>query len=127
MKLAIWLKALTLFGFSFVELAVSFVRMIILTHILGPYEFGFAAAISATYATFEQFTDLSIYRYVFSKSRAEYAEAMAGAHALTILRGSFIAGCALVVAYPVACALPGCGGWPSFAWLAPISLIRSFE
>lgn len=127
MKFAIWLRALTLFGFSFLEIAVPFVRTFILTHLLGPYEFGFAVAISITYSTFEQFTDLSLYRFIFSKPRSEYKEAIAGAHALTILRGLSIASCVLIVSYPLACTLAGCSDWPSFAWLAPVMIIRSFE
>jgi O-antigen/teichoic acid export membrane protein len=121
------LKALPLFGFSFVEIAVAFVRTFILTHILGPYEFGFAAAISATYATIEQIADMAIFRFVSSSPRSVQAEAMAAAHALTILRGLFLAGCILIFSYPISCALASCGNWPSFAWLAPVTIIKSFE
>jgi len=121
------LKALPLFGFSFSEISVAFVRMFILTHILGPFEFGFAAAISAAYATIEQITDIAIFRFVSSSPRSVQVEAIAGAHALTILRGFFLATCILVFSYPIACALAGCGNWPSFAWLAPVTIIKSFE
>jgi len=127
MKLSIWLRGLPLFGFSFFEMAASFVRMLILTHVLGPYEFGFAAAISATYATIEQITDIAIYRFVFSSHRSIYHETLSGAHALTIIRGVFLAGCILVVSYPLACTLATCGDWPSFSWLAPITIIKSYE
>jgi O-antigen/teichoic acid export membrane protein len=121
------LKALPLFGLSFVDIGVAFVRMFILTHILGSYEFGFAAAISATYATVEQIADMAIYRFVSSSPRFLHSEAIAAAHALTILRGLFLAGCILVFSYPISCTLAGCGNWPSFAWLAPVTLIKSFE
>src|ERR1700682_1313813 len=113
------LKALPLFGFSFTEISVAFVRMFILTHILGPYEFGFAAAISATYATIEQIADMAIFRFVSSSPRSLHSEAIAAAHALTILRGFFLASCILIFSYSIACALAGCNEWPSFAWLAP--------
>jgi O-antigen/teichoic acid export membrane protein len=122
-----WLKALPLVGFSFVEIGVAFVRMIILTHILGPYEFGFSVAISAAYATIEQIADLAIYRFVASNPRSAYEEAIAGAHALNILRGFFLACGVLIVSYPLGCTLASCNDWPSFAWLAPVVLIRSCE
>ncbi len=121
------LKAFPLFGFSFVEIVVAFVRMFILTHILGSYEFGFAAAISATYAAVEQIADMAIFRFVSSSPRSVHSEAIAAAHALTILRGIFLAGCVLIFSYPISCALAGCGNWPSFAWLAPVTIIKSFE
>lgn len=127
MRRPVWLKALPLFGFSFVETAVAFVRTLILTHLLGPYEFGFAVAISAAYATFEQITDLAIFRFVLSSPRLEYNQAVAGAHALTILRGFFLSCCILIISYPMACTLVSCGNWSSFAWLAPAVMIKSFE
>jgi O-antigen/teichoic acid export membrane protein len=121
------LKALPLFGFSFTEITVAFVRMFILTHILGSYEFGFAAAISATYAAVEQIADLAIYRFVSSSPRSVHSDAIAAAHALTILRGLFLAACVVIFSYPISCALAGCDNWPSFAWLAPVTIIKSFE
>lgn len=127
MRRPVWLKALPLFGFSFVETAVAFVRTLILTHVLGPYEFGFAVAISAAYATIEQIADLAIYRFVLSSPRSEYDQAVAGAHALTVFRGIFLASCLLIISYPMACTLANCGDWPSFAWLAPAVMIKSFE
>lgn len=127
MRRPVWLKALPLFGFSFVEMAVAFVRTLILTHVLGPYEFGFAVAISAAYATIEQTSDLAIYRFVSSSPRAVYDRAVAGAHALTIFRGFFLACCILIISYPMACTMAHCGDWPSFAWLAPAAMIKSFE
>lgn len=127
MKLSVWLRALPLFGFSFVEMAVSFVRAIILTHFLGPHEFGFAIAISAAYATIEQITDLAIFRFVAANPRSVYAEAIAGAHALNIFRGAILACFVLIISYPAACMLADCGDWPSFAWLAPVVMLKSFE
>jgi O-antigen/teichoic acid export membrane protein len=127
MRRPVWLKALPLFGFSFVEMAVAFVRTFILTHLLGPYEFGFAIAISATYATIEQIADLAIYRFVSSSPRSVYDRAVAGAHALTVVRGFFLACFVLLISYPVACTLAKCGDWVSFAWLAPAVMIKSFE
>lgn len=121
------LKSLPLFGFSITEMLVAFVRMFILTHILGSYEFGFAAAISATYATIEQIADLAIFRFVSSSPRLVHSEAIAAAHALTILRGIFLASCVLIFSYPIACTFAGCNNWASFAWLAPVIMIRSLE
>ena len=127
MNSAIGLRTLPLVLFSFVEIAVAFLRMIILTHILGPYEFGLVAGVSAAYATFEQITDMSIYRFVLSSARPIYSEAVAGAHAVTVLRGIVVAGLILSFSFPVSCALGSCRNWPTFALLAPVYLIKSFE
>lgn len=127
MKLAFSLRASTLLALSFTEMMIAFVRMMILTHILGPYEFGFAAAISATYALIEQMTDIAIFRFVLSTPRSNYKEALSAAHALGIARGIFVAVCILILSYPTACVLASCNNWPSFAWLAPVAMIRSFD
>lgn len=121
------LKVLPLFGFSLTEISVAFVRMFILTHILGSYEFGFAAAISTIYATIGQITDVALYRFVGSNSRSVFIEAIAGAHALSLLRGLLLSCCILIVSRPLACVFTGCEEWPSFAWLALVMMIASFE
>lgn len=127
MSRAGWLKALPLFGFSAVEISVAFIRALVLTRFLGPYEFGFASAISLAFATAILVTDLAIYRFVLSTRRTEFSEVMASAHAIMIVRGILIALCILIVAYPLACTLSNCAGWTSFAWLAPIMVIASLE
>jgi O-antigen/teichoic acid export membrane protein len=127
MKLAIGLAALTLFSFSFFETIISFVRSLILTHTLGSYEFGFASAIAVTSATFGQITDIAIYRFVYSSPRSVYAEAIAAAHAIALVRGFFVGGCVLLASLPVACSFATCTDWPSFALVAPIPIIQSFD
>ncbi len=127
MKLAITLKALPLFMATFFETAVPFVRTLILTHLLAPYEFGFASALAATSATFSQITDIAIYSFVSSSPRSVYAEAIAGAHAVSIMRGFCVGGLLLLASRPVACMFGTCDDWSSFVWLAPLMIIGSFE
>jgi O-antigen/teichoic acid export membrane protein len=127
MKLAITLKALPLFMASFFGTAVPFVRTLILTHLLAPYEFGFVSALAATYATFAQITDIAIYSFVSSSPRSVYAEANAAAHAVSIMRGFCVGSLLLLASWPVACTFGTCGSWASFVWLAPVMIIGSFE
>ncbi len=127
MNLQMFRKGAPLIIFNGFELLIVFIRMSILTRLLGAYEFGFASALSATYAAVEQITDMAIYRFVISSPRADYAAAVAAAHAVALLRGLAVAVCLLAISRPVACTMAGCSDWLSFAMLAPITLIRSFE
>lgn len=104
---------------------IPFMRTFILSHLLAPYEFGFASALAATLATFELITDIAITNFVSSSPRSVYAEAVAGAHAMSIVRGSCVSLVVLLASQPVACTLATCGDWPSFAWLAPVTFIHS--
>lgn len=119
-------RTLPLFVDSTSNIVMPFLRTFILTHLLAPYEFGFASALAATYATFELITDIAITNFVYTSPRSVYAEAVAGAHALSIMRGFCVAFLILLASKPVACTLATCGDWPSFAWLAPATLIQSF-
>ena len=47
------------------DFGTPFIRMLILTRLLTLNELGLASALAATYATFEQVTDIAIYRFVF--------------------------------------------------------------
>jgi O-antigen/teichoic acid export membrane protein len=127
MGLSAWIRVAPLFGFSFVEIAVAFVRAIILTRFLDAYEFGFASAISLVFSTALLVTDLAIYRFILSTPREEFVEALSGAHALVILRGLLVATGLLLVSVPASCTFATCGDWQSFALLAPVVLIASFE
>jgi O-antigen/teichoic acid export membrane protein len=127
MKLAIQLRGLLLFLTSFLEIAVPFVRTLIISHLLVPYEFGFASALAVTSATFSQITDIAISSFVVSSPRSVYSEALAGAHALAIVRGFLVCGLVLLACKPVACSFGVCSAWSSFAWLAPVMIISSFE
>ena len=82
-----------LFFLSVMDIATPFVRMFVLTHFLGLRELGFASALAATYGMFEQITDIAMYRFVFSVPHANYEEALAAAHALSVLRGARSACC----------------------------------
>ncbi|MGU3539290.1 lipopolysaccharide biosynthesis protein [Methylobacterium sp. A54F] len=120
-------RVLPLVGISVLEMSVSFVRMFVLTRLLGGYEFGFASALSASYAVLEQMTDLAVYRFVLSTKQDLYEEALAIAHAVSILRGLVVAAAFGLLSEPIACALTSCANWPSFAALALLPLIRGFE
>jgi O-antigen/teichoic acid export membrane protein len=120
-------KGGSLVALTATEMLVPFVRMIILTHILGPFEFGFAAALSAAYATIEQITDTGLFRFVLASPRDRYKEALATAHGIALIRGVLVAAVFLAVAYPTACTITSCGDWQSFAWLAPLTIIKSAE
>lgn len=121
------LRMLPLVGVSALEMAISFLRMFLLTRLLGGYEFGFASALSASYAVIEQLTDLAIYRFVLSTKPELYGQALSVAHALAILRGLVVAAVLAVLSKPMACTLTGCADWLSFCSLALIPLIRGFE
>lgn len=120
-------KAGPLFALSFLDIGVAFARMFALAHILGPFEFGFAAAISVTAATIGQITDIALYRFVSSSARSVFVQTIAAAHAVSVLRAIILAVLIVLFSYPIACTLVSCGNWPSFAWFAPIVLIASFE
>ncbi|MFG5117327.1 oligosaccharide flippase family protein [Methylorubrum sp. POS3] len=127
MRLAALSKMGALAFLGATEIGVPFVRMIILTRVLGPYEFGFAAALSATYGAVEQITDTSLYRFVLATSRDRYHEALATAHGIALMRGLLVAALFLALSYPVGCGMVSCGDWSAFAWLAPLPLIKSLE
>lgn len=127
MGVSLWIRAVPLFGFSFVEITVSFLRALILTRFLGPYEFGFASAISLTFATAVLITDMGVHRFVLSARRSEFVETIAAAHAITILRSFLIAVGVFIASFPLSCTFASCSDWTSFAWLAPIMLIAAFE
>ena len=124
---AVYGKALSLCSLSTVEFGTPLIRMLILSRFLNLHELGFASALAATYSTFEQITDIAIYRFVFSSPRADYEEALASAHALSLLRGCIVAALAFVAAPGIAYMLSLSADWTSFAWLSIIILARSFE
>ena len=112
---------------SVVEVASPFIRMIVLSHVLDLRELGFASALAATYGMFEQVTDIAMYRFVFSSPRADYEEALAAAHALSVARGAGV--CLLVVlSSPLIALVFGLPDqWTIFAALGAIVIIKSFE
>jgi O-antigen/teichoic acid export membrane protein len=119
-------------GFSLISLNLSqvlmpFVRTVLLTRILSSFEFGFTSALSASYSTFELITDIAIHRFVFASPRSEYREALAGAHALSIVRGAAAGTLAVAAAPGLAYVMSLAQYWTSFAWLGLAIFIRSFE
>src|SRR5690349_8074937 len=104
-------KTMPLFIDSASNTIIPFAKTFILSHLLAPYEFGFTSALAATLATFELITDIAITNFVSSSPRSVYAEAIAGAHAMSIVRGSFVALFVLLASKPVACTLATCGDW----------------
>ena len=112
---------------SGVEYGVPFIRMILMTRLLDLRELGIGSALAATYGAVEMVTDIAIYRYVYSAPREEFEEALASAHAVAIVRGAILATLLLCAAPFVAGALSLESDWSSFAWLAFVTLIRSFE
>ena len=106
---------------------IPFVRMLVLSRFLDLRELGFASALAAVYASFELVTDINMPRFVLSAPRDDYQEALAAAHALSVLRGAMVGGVALVAA-PLIAGLFSLGSqWLSFAALAAIVVVRSFE
>ena len=109
------------------DYGAPFIRMLLLSHGLSLRELGFASALTATYSAFEVMTDFAIYRFVFSQAREHYEEALASAHALSIIRGGAVGAIAIAVSPLIAASLSLSSEWLSFALLGPIVLIRSME
>lgn len=112
---------------SGLEVGFPFIRMLALSHFLDLRELGFASLLAATYATFEQVTDIAVYRFVISAPREVFAEALASAHALAVLRGLVVATLALVAAPFLARGFSVGSDWPSFAALGLLIMLRSAE
>jgi O-antigen/teichoic acid export membrane protein len=102
-------------------------RMLVLSRLLSLNELGLAAALSASYSVLETVTDISIHRFMYSTPRADYSEALASAHALSVLRGGAVAALALLCASPLASVFSGGHDWVSFAFLAAIVFVHSLE
>lgn len=109
------------------DIGVPFLRMLALSHFLDLRELGFASLLAATCATYEQVTDISIYRFVLAAPRAVFAEALGAAHALSLARGILVGSFALAVSWPVAAAFSLAADWQSFATLGIIVFARSLE
>ena len=112
---------------SGLEVGMPFVRMFALTHILSLKEVGFVSVLTAFLAFLELSTDFAIFRFVYSAPKAQFEEALASAHALSIVRGVVVCLLALCAAPFVAAAISLGEYWTSFAVLAPAILLRSFE
>jgi hypothetical protein len=78
MPLQFVFRGLSLISFSLAQLFYPLARTLILARILSSFEFGFASALAASYATFELITDIAIHRFVLASPRSEYQETLAG-------------------------------------------------
>jgi O-antigen/teichoic acid export membrane protein len=116
-----------LFLISALEYVTPFVRMLLLSRFLELRELGFCSALLASYGLLELITDMSLFRFVIATKREEYGEAMACAHALSILRGAFICVLALLAAPLFAKSFMLSDYWIDFAMLGALSFIKGFE
>jgi O-antigen/teichoic acid export membrane protein len=125
--LALAKRSQSLATLSLVEYGAPFLRMIALSRVLAFWELGFTSALSATYVSLSLLGDFSPHKFVLSAPREEYEEALAGAHALTFVRGVVIAALGLLSAPFAAAAfsLPEYVG--SFALVGAVFFIASFE
>ena len=123
----VFAKGYALFLLSLSEGGVPFVRMLAMSRFLPLRELGFASALAATYATFEQVTDFAIYRFVFSTPREDYDDALASAHGLSFLRGLTVGLLAVAASPLIAGALSLRSDWRDFALTGGIIVIRSLE
>jgi len=110
-----------------VEMGTPFLRMLVLARFLDLEGVGFSAAISAVYATIMQMTDIAINRFVFSTPREDYAEALAAAHGLSVLRGIAAAVLGLALSPWLARFITGGHHMLAFVCLAPIFFCHAFE
>ena len=120
-------RGLSLLSVGLMDFGTPFIRMLILVRMLDLNELGFASALAATYGTFEQVTDIAIYRFVVSTARVDFSEALACAHALSVLRGFVVGIAALLLAPGIAYLFSLDRDWGSFAVLAAIIFGRSLE
>jgi O-antigen/teichoic acid export membrane protein len=125
--LAIAKRSQSLALLSLAEYGTPFLRMIALSRVLALRELGFASALTATSASFGLLGDFAAHRFVLSAPREEYEEALAGAHALTFLRGIVIGALALASAPFIAAAFSLPTYWGSFALVGTVFFIGSLE
>jgi PST family polysaccharide transporter len=109
------------------EIALPFVRMLLLSRALSLGELGFASALATAYSLYDQITDMALHRYVYAEKRANLDTALAGAHGLLALRALLLAMGALAMAPLMASLFGLSGGAGDFAALAGPLLIRGFE
>jgi O-antigen/teichoic acid export membrane protein len=110
-----------------IEVGMPFLRMLALTRILPLSEVGFCAVLTAFMTFLELSTDIAAYRFVYSTPKAQFEEALAAAHALSVLRGVLLCLLAVCAAPFVAAAVSLGDDWISFAALGPAILLRCLE
>ena len=112
---------------ALLEMGTPFARMVILSRFLDLHEVGFGSALAATAATLDMSTDIAIHRFVYAAKLDEFAETLASAHALSVLRGLGVGLLAIVLAPFIAALLSVGADWKIFAALGIITFIRGFE
>jgi PST family polysaccharide transporter len=126
-RLSFLRRGQALFAISALEYLVPFIRIMLLSRFVDLRELGFCSALLASYGLFEQVTDMAFYRFVMSNPREDFSEALASAHALSILRGVLVGGLAIATAPLIADAFSLNHNWGSFMFLGCIIFVRSFE
>jgi O-antigen/teichoic acid export membrane protein len=112
---------------SLVEYGTPFFRMMALSRLLPLRELGFTSALTATNASFFLLTDFGTHRFVLSVPREDYEEALASTHALTFLRGILVGVLGIALAPLIAATFSLTEDWESFALVASVFFIGSFE
>jgi O-antigen/teichoic acid export membrane protein len=120
-------RTLPLVTVSGMDIGIPFIRMLALSHALSLRELGLASLLMAAYGTYEQVTDLAVYRYVLSAPREAFHEALAAAHALAVTRAVVLSAIAVALSYPMALIFNSGQDWGSFAMLGLITFVRPFE
>ena len=120
-------RTLPLVLVSSMDVLMPLIRMLALSHFLSLSELGLASLLAATAATYEQVTEIAVYRYVLSSPREVFHEALAAAHALAVTRGFLVGGLAAAISIPVATLFSSRADWGSFAMLGLIIVTRPFE
>ncbi len=112
---------------SAMEIGVPFARMVFFSHYLDLPELGLASLLATIAATYEQVTEIAMYRFVLSAPRALYVESLCAAHSLSVIRGLIIGVAAVILSVPLAKFFLVGDDWKSFAMLGLIVFIRSLE
>lgn len=108
-----------------VEFCSRFVRVVILSRFLGTEEFGIAVAITVMLGLAGLVTDVALDKFALVESESNDSDALAAAHAISILRGILL-GAALAIGGPfIAQSFGVAQAAQSFAWAAAVPLIAS--
>jgi O-antigen/teichoic acid export membrane protein len=107
--------------------AARFGRMVILSRLLAPGEFGIAVAILIVIATADLATDFGLEKFILLKPVAESRQALAASHALHIVRGLLLCVAIAVLAGPAARFFGVPQAVASFEFAALVPLVRSFD
>ena len=102
-------------------------RIILLSQFLDLREIGFCSALLASYGMFEQITDMAFFRFVMTRPREEFDEALACVPGLSLARGAVVGGLVALTAPVVASIFSLRPKSSSFMFLGIVIFARSFE